>query len=105
MKLREWARATQKHMMNETPAAERSKYLSQADVEEVLRVAIDTMIEALANGDELHVRSLGRFWVEELPPRRVVSNLPDTAPEYHVKPRLKVRFRSSVGVRLSTEKH
>lgn len=94
MNLREWARATHR-ALNRLPAAERQDYLTHAQVEKVLRMAIAALIDSLSRGGELRIDALGRMWVEEKPPRRVVSNLAGEPREHKLPERKAVRFRAS----------
>ncbi len=94
MKLREWARATHR-ALRARPASDRPQRLSQAQVEDVLQVGVRTLIEHLAAGEALRLDDLGRLWVEDLPPQRVVSNLPGAPRTYTLAARRVVRFRPS----------
>ncbi len=94
MKRRDWAQATYR-ALRERPAAERARHLSLAEVEDVLQMGLQALIEALADGDELRLNDLGRLWVEELPPRQVVSGLSGARRAYTLDARRVVRFRAS----------
>lgn len=94
MKMREWVRATYL-ALKARPAAERTHHFTQAQVDDVMQMSIQTLIEALAAGEELRLNDLGRIWVEELPSRRVVSNLKNTPERYKLDARKVVRFRAS----------
>ena len=94
MNLKQWARATCQTLANR-PAAERHQHYTNAQVEEVLRMSITTLIEALASGDELRIDAFGRLWVEEKQPQRVVNNLNGKPQEHELPVRKMVRFRAS----------
>lgn len=93
MNLREWARAT--HRVLSEQREEGCAALSGDVVEQVLRAAISTLIDALVHGDELRIDALGRLWVEEKAARQVVSNLARKRRVYRVEDRRVVRFRAS----------
>lgn len=93
MNLREWARVTHRALTEQRE--EGGATLSGDVVEQVLRAAISTLIDVLADGDELRIDALGRLWVEEKAARRVVSNLVGQRRIYAVGYRRVVRFRAS----------
>jgi nucleoid DNA-binding protein len=94
MKMREWVRATYL-ALKERPAAERTHHFTQAQVESVMQMGIQTLIEALIAGDELRLNDLGRMWVEDIPARQVVSNLSHEPHKYSLNARRMARFRAS----------
>ena len=94
MKTREWARATYQNLKDRS-AADRSHHYTMEQVEEVLEMSILTLVDALADGDELHSLALGRLWVEEKSGRMVVSNLPGQAGIFSTTDCRIVRFKSS----------
>lgn len=96
MNLREWARATHRALAEQRD--EGGAALSSDVVEQVLRVAINTLIDALVDGGELRIDALGRLWVEGKAARRVVSNLARKRRVYAVGHRKVVRFRASKGL-------
>jgi nucleoid DNA-binding protein len=96
MNLREWARATHKVLSEQRE--EGGAALSGDVVEQVLRIAISTLIDALADGSDLRIDALGRLWVEEKAARRVVSNLAGKRRVYAVGDRRIVRFRAARGL-------
>lgn len=75
--------------------AQDSAALSGDVVEQVMRVAIGTLVDALVDGGELRIDALGRLWVEEKVARRAVSNLAGQRLVYAVGNRKVVRFRAS----------
>jgi nucleoid DNA-binding protein len=98
MNLRQWARRT-RSALNDRPAAERPYAYSAAQVEDVLRMAVDVLIDLLAEGEELRIDALGRLWVEAKTARRLVSNLGSASLEYTLSDRRVVRFRPSSRLR------
>jgi nucleoid DNA-binding protein len=96
MNLREWARAT--HRVLSEQREDGGAALSGDVVEQVMRAAISTLVDALIDGGELHVDALGRLWIEEKSARRVVSNLAGQRRVYGVGNRRVVRFRASKGL-------
>jgi|GEM_PF-6596669 len=94
MKMREWAKATYQ-ALKERAAADRTRHLPMAQVEEVMQMSIQTLIEALAAGEDLRLNDLGRLWVEEIPPQQITSNLSGEPQLYAVDARRAVRFRAS----------
>lgn len=93
MNLREWARAT--HRVLSEHWEEGGTVLSGDIVEQVLRAAIKTLIDALVDGGELRIDALGRLWVEERAAQRITSNLVGQQRVYTIKSRRVVRFRAS----------
>ena len=96
MNLREWARRTQR-ALREQPPEQRSD-LSIDQVEQVLRMSITTLADALANGQELCVIQLGQIRVEERPPRKIVGNLRGKSRLYRIGPRKTVHFKASASL-------
>jgi nucleoid DNA-binding protein len=95
MNLREWARATHQ-ALDDQPAEFRLKHFSMEDVEAILRMSTNVLVAKLDQGEELRLNNLGRLWVEEKQPRRVVSNLTGDAQAFKVRQRRTARFRASV---------
>lgn len=93
MNLREWARATHRALSEQRE--EGATALSGDVVEQVMRAAINTLVDALVDGGELRIDALGRLWVEKKVARRVVSNLAGKRRVYSVGDRRAVRFRAS----------
>jgi nucleoid DNA-binding protein len=93
MNLREWARMTQR-ALREQPPEERSS-LSIDQVEEVLRMGITTLVEALAEGHDLRIVQLGQIKVEEKPPRKIAGNLGGRSQLYKIGPRKTVKLKAS----------
>ena len=106
MKTREWARATYQNLKDRS-AADRSHHYTMEQVEEVLEMSILTLVDALADGDELHSLALGRLWVEERPVRTVVSNLPSVSQSFTLFPARTVHFKASRRLRnrLNSDTH
>ena len=94
MNFREWARSTHQALANR-PAEDRGEHLTHAQVETIMRMAVSTLVEALASGDELQVDTLGCLWVENRGARRLVSNLMSQQTEIYVPAGRVVRFRPS----------
>lgn len=94
MNLREWARATHRALASQ-PAETRHKEFSAADVEQILRMGVTTLVEALVTDDDLRMEDLGRLWCETRSPRRGVSNLLSQPQAYNIQSRKMVRFRVS----------
>lgn len=93
MNLREWARMTQRALREQSPE-ERSD-LSIDQVEQVLRMSITTLAEALADGQDLRIVHLGQIRVEERPPREIAGNLGGTPKLYKIKARKTIRLKVS----------
>lgn len=96
MNLREWARATHRALSEQRE--EGGAALSGDLVEQVLRMAISTLVDELAGDGELRIDVLGRLWVEDKTARRVVGNLAGRRRVYMVRDRRVVRFRASKGL-------
>jgi len=94
MNFREWARVTHK-ALKERPVEERQRDFTAAEVETVMRASIETLVDALVEGDDLYVRSLGRLYVKERLARRVVSNLSSEDRVIHIGNRKAVELTSS----------
>lgn len=94
MKLREWAGATYRAYANQSPE-ERHKDISAADIEQILRLAISTLILALVAGDDLRTTGFGRIWCEIRQPQRKVSNLEGISRVYKTNEARVARFRAS----------
>lgn len=94
MNLRGWARRTHAALNSRSPV-DRDRRYTQAEVEEVLRMAFDELRDALEEGDDLSIRKLGRLWMDTRPPRRVVSHLNGEVREYQVGERRRIRFQQS----------
>lgn len=82
------------HALREQPPEERFD-LSIDQVEQVLRMSITTLADALAAGKDLRTVQLGQIWVEERPPRRIASNLGGTSKLYKIGPRKTIRLKAS----------
>ena len=93
MNLREWAKMTQR-ALREQPPEERSD-LSIDQVEQVLRMSIATLADALADGQDLRIVQLGQIRVEERPPRKIVGNLGRKSKLYRIGRRKTVRLKAS----------
>jgi nucleoid DNA-binding protein len=93
MNLREWARMTQR-ALREQPPEERIE-ISIDRVEQVLRMSIATLANALVDGEDLRTVQLGQIWVEERPPRTIAGNLNARAKMYNIGARKTVRLKAS----------
>ena len=93
MNLREWARMT-KRALRAQPPEDRSS-LSIDQVEQVLRMSICTLAEALAEGHDLRIVQLGQIKVEERPPRKIAGNLAAKSKLYKIGRRKTVRLKAS----------
>jgi nucleoid DNA-binding protein len=93
MNLRQWARLTQR-ALREQPPEDRSS-LSIDQVEQVLRMGITTLAEALADGQDLRIVLLGQIKVEERPPRKIASNLRGKSQLYKVGRRKTIKLKAS----------
>ena len=93
MNLREWARMTQR-ALREQPPEDRFD-ISIDQVEQVLRISITTLVQALVDGQELRTVQLGHIWVEERPPRKIAGNLGEKSKVYKIGPRRAIRLRAS----------
>jgi len=94
MNFREWARSTHQALAHR-PAEDRGEHLTHAQVETIMRMAVSTLVEALASGDGLQLDALGCLWVENRGARRLVSNLTSEQRKIYVPARRVVRFRPS----------
>lgn len=92
MTFRHWSRVTHSLLQNR-PVVDQHHTYSTEQVEEVLRCAVDAIIETLASGGEFYVQEIGGLVVENRRQRQVASGL--TGQRYTVPPRLAVRFRPS----------
>ena len=93
MNLREWARMTQR-ALREQPPEERSD-LSIDQVEQVLRMSITTLADALADGQDLRIIQLGQIRVEERPARKIAGNLGGKSTLYKIGSRQTIKLKAS----------
>lgn len=80
--------------LREQPPEERSD-LSIDQVEQVLRMSITTLAEALADGQNLRVVQLGQIGVEEKPARKIAGNLGGKPKLYRIRARKTVKLKAS----------
>ena len=93
MNLREWARMTQR-ALREQPPEQRSD-LSIDQVEQVLRMSITTLVDALVDGQDLRIVQLGQIRVEERSPRKIAGNLSGKLRLYRIGAKKIVRLKAS----------
>ena len=93
MNLREWARMTQRALREQSP--EERFDLSIEQVEQVLRMSITTLANALVDGKDLRIVQLGQIRVEERPPRKIAGNLKGKSKFYKIGARKTIRLRAS----------
>ena len=93
MNLREWARITHRALREQAP--EECSDLSLDQVEQVLRMSVVTLADALANDEDLCIAQLGRIWAEVRPPREFTGNLGREPKVYKITARKTVRLKPS----------
>jgi len=94
MNLREWVKATHRVLASQ-PAENRQKDFLNSDVDMVIRQSIGVLIKSLQAGNDLYLDDLGRLWVEQREPRKVVNNLSGRSKTHMLAKRRVVRFRAS----------
>jgi nucleoid DNA-binding protein len=80
--------------LRQQPPEDRSS-LSIDQVEQVLRMSIATLAEALAEGHDLRIVQLGQISVEERPARKIAGNLGGHSKVYKIGRRKTVRLKAS----------
>jgi nucleoid DNA-binding protein len=89
MDFQAWVRKTARTMN----AEQQGTYMTQAEVDLVMRYALEVLKTELADGGELSLVDIGRLYTEWREGRTVKSHLPGQEGEYHVPARRVVRFR------------
>jgi nucleoid DNA-binding protein len=69
--------------------------ISIDQVEQVLRMSIATLVDALVDGKDLRTVQLGQICVEERPPRKIAGNLNGRARIYNIGARKTARLKAS----------
>ena len=91
MNFRQWThRAWQR--VNARPHPDRA--YTQADVDLVLRAAVEALIDELVDGDELYISDLGRLSTQKRPARTVASHVGEGG-RYHIPARRAAVFSPS----------
>ncbi|MBN1311670.1 MAG: HU family DNA-binding protein [Anaerolineae bacterium] len=65
------------------------------EVQEILRTAVDILVDELAEEGDLALADLGRLWVETRKPRTIHSSLEGQPTTYEIGARKRVVFRMS----------
>jgi nucleoid DNA-binding protein len=97
MNRREWVARTHRthRALRDRPADQRPKHLTLEQVDAVIAASIETLIEALAEGKDLRLKDLGRFWVEITNPKTIVTNFDRNPQQFTSTSRKKPRYKPS----------
>ena len=93
MNLAQWTQQTYDALRARHPGS-RHTYTKE-EIHEVVRMAIDILVDELEQGGDLALADVGQLWVETRQPRTVLSHLGGQPASYQVVARRRALFKMS----------